>query len=610
MLNHRSDLALREIGVAPKKIAVHLMDGPRNELVVLLPDVSQFSERDDSNQPEVETNPNLLADPFDLSEFYRNEIEKLSTKYDRFHTSYTYLNHLAQLCYLAGDANGAESYLREAIELDPQSFIYEDLGTLLIEQGDNVNAWSSFMKCNLVDSVKVNLRLAQMQVRQGQLENSELYVNRALDIDNRDYSAQMFAGAIHLWKRDWVQAIRSFRVAAETKGDSATLFSNLAAAYWGLGEHDKTVRSLRKAINLDPLNENAVLFFSDVMFLKGSPEKCISPLEVILSYKQENEALWARAARAYYELGAKDAEDNAALRKSLDALTIQAKLKESSGTLNNIGVVQNALGHPHKASRYFARAWATAQDSGEDEDVPFSNFLSTLIKLKEYDEVIHLSSEHLRVRGRNALAKICVHHIVSMEALGRRNEAAREAVRLADSYFTDNEANLELLAHIFYYKTLIEPDQETICRFIPRVKEILDSDPHIPNKLRCRALNNLVFALLKFGDDAQAAKLLGKLSRWVHVDPYATATLGLYNLRKGRIERSETLYRESILLADDSITKERIRQRMCIEFGRYFFGRGDRRQAQRFLNRAMKQKRGFKYARSETQVLLSKLKST
>ena len=63
--------------------------------------------------------------------------------------------------------------------------------------------------------------------------------NRALLVDESDYGAQMFAGAIHLWKRDWEQAVRSFRNAAETKGNSTTLHSNLAAAYWGLGEQEQ-----------------------------------------------------------------------------------------------------------------------------------------------------------------------------------------------------------------------------------------------------------------------------------------------------------------------------------------------------------------------------------
>ena len=123
-------------------------------------------------------------------------------------------------------------------------------------------------------------------------------------------------------------------------------------------------------------------------------------------------------------------------------------------------------------------------------------------------------------------------------------------------------------------------------------------------------INNLVFALLRFQEYDHATRHLGKLSRWVHVDPYATATLGMYNLCRGRIKRAEVLYRESMLLANDAISKERIRQRMSIEFGRYFLGQGDKRQADKYLGRAIKQKSGFDYARSEARTLLSNIQST
>lgn len=610
MLDHKSEFSLQEIEDPPKKIEVHVTDDPRNEVVVFLPGAAELAGRDEDNLPEVKSGSVPTSNFFNMPDFFREELERLSAKYSRFHSSYTYLNHLAQLSYLSDDLNGAETYLRAAIESNPRSDLLLDLGALFIEQNRDSEARSAFLKCDLSKDVGANLRLAQLHVRLGQLQDAEVYVNKALLIDDTDYAAQMFAGAIHLWKRDWEQAVRSFRNAAEIKSNSTTLFSNLAVAYWGLGEHEKSIRELRRAINLDPLNENAVLFFTDVMFLRGMPEKCIHPLEVILSHKQENETLWSRIARAYYEVGSRDSADSAVLEKALDALTIQTKLKNSSSTVNNIGVVQSALGNPYKAKRYFARAWAVAQELAEDEDIPFSNFLSTLIELKEYNEAMRLTGEHIQTRGHNALSRVYVHRVVCMEALGKRSQAVQEAETFVQSSLADSQASLELLTHLFYYKTLVEPDRETLMRFIPRIEEILDSNYSIPDKLRCRVINNLVFALLTFQAYDHATRHLGKLSRWVHDDPFATATLGLYNLRKGKIKRAEALYRESIVLANNSITKERIRQRMSIEFGKYFLGLGDKKQANKYLGRALKQKSGFNYAKAEARKLLSKTQST
>jgi len=607
MLNHKSDFSLQGIEDPPKKIAVHVTDDPRNEVVVFLPDAVELASRDRESVSIVESGSIPISNFSNLSDFYRSEFERLAEKYSRFGTSYTYLNHLAQLSYLADDLSAAESYLKAAIASNPQSELLLDLGALYIEQNRDNEARLAFSSCDLSKEVGANLRLAQLHVRLGQLQEAETHVNRAILIDESDYAAQMFAGAIHLWKQDWEQAVRSFRNASETRSDSTTLYSNLAAAYWGLGEQEKSIRALRKAINLDPLNENAVLFFSDVMFLNGMPERCILPLEVILSYKQENEALWARVARAYYEVGSRDAKDHAVLEKALDALAIQSKLRNSSSTLNNIGVVQNALGNRYRAKRNFARAWAVAQELEENQDIPFCNYLSTLIELKEYDEALRLTSEHLQARGHSALSRVYVHRVVCMEALGKRRQAMQEAETFVQSELMDSEASLELLTRLFYYKTLVDPDRDTLMRFIPKIEETLNSDYSIPPKLHCRVMNNLVFALLRFQEYDHAASHLSKLSHWVHVDPYATATLGLYNLCKGRVKRAKVLYRESMQLANDAITRERIRQRMSIEFGRYFLGQDDKRQANKYFGRAIKQKRGFDYVKAEARTLLSKI---
>ena len=92
----------------------------------------------------------------------------------------------------------------------------------------------------------------------------------------------MFDGAIQLWKGNWERAIRSFKVAAIENNSSSVLFVNLAAAYWRLGETDKAIRALKRAIFLDPVNENAVRFFADVMHLENTPELSLPYLVYIL----------------------------------------------------------------------------------------------------------------------------------------------------------------------------------------------------------------------------------------------------------------------------------------------------------------------------------------
>ena len=604
MLNQESDQQLQEIGVSPRNITVRFADGPEDQVEVILPPADGFSLSNDISVPNLSMSGAPSARSTENSDLYETEFSKLRAKHARFGSSHTYLTHLARLRHLVGDLEEAKHYLNAALDNSGESFLRIELSSMLMEQNEDEKAQSILSQCNIDQDIEANLRLAYIKVRSGELQKAKVYVDRALSIDNGDYGAQMFAGAIYLSKEEWEQAVRCFRVAAEAKNYSSTLYSNLAVAYWGLGEKEKTIQTLRKAINLDPMNENAVLFLADVMFLMGSPEKCISPLEVILSYRKDSEALWARAARAFYELGKREPKDHSALKKALDALTIQSKLRDSSDVINNIGVVYSALGNTLKARRYFANAWATARQIREEDGIPFSNLLGELVTLGSYDKAFQLSKEYLESRRKNVYPRIFVHYIASMEELGKRSEAALEAERIIESNLADDDTNLNLLAYLLYNKTLIEPDSDAIMRFFPKVEELLKRCHALSNKLRCRAINNLVFALLKIGNITQAMRFLGALGRWVHNDPYVTATFGLYHLKKGNIDRAQTFYQDSILLAVGPISKERIRQRMNIEFGRFYLEQGDRILFEKYLKRALRQKKGYQYAMDESRRLL------
>ena len=315
MHNHKSDLPLQEIDVLPGKISVLMTDDPRNEVAVILPAVQKFNQSGNSNLPDLSVGSLTNDTPtFIQPEVYENEYSRLLRKFKRFGSSYTYLSHLAQLRQLVGDLDGAECYLKTALQKNHASFLQVDLSALLIERNNDKGAQQILHRCDTSKDLRANLRLAYISVRQSQVEEAERYVNRALHIDNTNYDAQLFSGTIHLYRMRWEQAVRSFRAAAETRDDSSVLFTNLAAAYWGLGEEEKTVKSLHRAVLLDPLNETAVLFLADVMFSRGTPEQCIASLEVILSYKQDKPELWERAARAYYESGTGGSRDKSRLR--------------------------------------------------------------------------------------------------------------------------------------------------------------------------------------------------------------------------------------------------------------------------------------------------------
>jgi tetratricopeptide (TPR) repeat protein len=98
--------------------------------------------------------------------------------------------------------------------------------------------------------------------------------------------------------------------------------------------------------------------------------------------------------------------------------------------------------------------------------------------------------------------------------------------------------------------------------------------------------NSLAYALLMAGEIERANSVLQRYTRHVGVDPYFTATRGLYFLRRGYQERGVALYRKAVALAP-SAHKARIRQKLELELGRWFFDGGDVKLAKPHLKRAV-----------------------
>lgn len=609
MLNHKSHLTIQGVEVKPTQINIKISDNHYCSVMIILQSASELKQIGVTNKSRISIKEISKIDPPDLSASYQDELLRLHDKYDRFKSSSTYLTHLAHLNSLCGNFTDASEYLNAALEVRNEPFLKHELGSALIEQGKDLDARSVFDSCELEQDVLANLRLAHLLVRQERVDEASVYVQQALDIDNTDYSARMFEGAINLWNHDWEKAVRSFRVALEENDKSAALYVNLAAAYWGLGEEDKAVKALRRAIFIDPLNENAVIFYSDVMFLRNAPEYCVQPLENILIYEQKNGGLWARIARAYYELATRKDNNPELLGKALDALKQKSVISDTPGVWNNIAVVYHSLRQPYLARRYFAQAWVKAKAIGEDEELTFSNLLSTLVEQKEYRNAFKMSGEFLKGRKQGStltkfVARIFLYHVISMEAIGKRSEAAVEAERLITEGVDDIEARVELFAHLFYYRTVIDPNRDIIEQYLPDALGDIRSLNNQSDRLICRALNNIVFCLLEFGEINRARSLLGELSRWVHEDPFATATLGLFHIKSGNSERAKELYQEAISMVQDNTLKGRIRQKMCLELGKVYLEAGDIRMSRRYLEKSFRQKNGFDYIKNEASKLL------
>ena len=107
----------------------------------------------------------------------------------------------------------------------------------------------------------------------------------------------------------------------------------------------------------------------------------------------------------------------------------------------------------------------------------------------------------------------------------------------------------------------------------------------------------------------KAQQHLNKISRYIHIDPYATATLGLLYFKRGNIDKGMALYEEAMRLAPIAYERRRIGQKMNLELGFALLARGDIQQARRRLMMAAKDNEPVQQIRDRAKETLLRLKS-
>lgn len=610
MLDSNPSLVSTEIRLVSKAILVSFDDSAQG-LTLQLPSAADLRELPEVDTSKLTTTVSALGDrDYGGHNSYRKEAIRLLEKEHLFADSLSFRIKLSNLYDLAGEKNEAERHLRIALDSSPTDFVKEQLGEHLLLNGDYSGAFTTYLTSNLNISVEANLRLAQLSVQGGKIEKAREYVGRAINIDCTDYRARMFEGCILLSERRWASAIRSFRVASLAKPPSSVLEVNLAAAYWMLREDEKAIRSLKIAVHLDPTNENAAVFLADILIYLNRPMQCIPFLEKAVKYRVQNSSLMARLGKAYTDASGVDpANRRKYLEKALGLFTAQTKLEDVGSAWNSIGAVYGRLDETQKAKRYFAKALHEQSAT----DIAFANLLTSMVKLKEFDDGYKLAKEYLKGEKLKSpiskyVARIYQNYVVCMDGLELYSNAVGEIEKVLLCEFDDVGAKAEMLLTLFYLKAAVEPDDTVIEKYSDAALSIIRNPAGVSPSILCRITNNFVFSMLTFGDSSDSDSIVNLLSSYIHVDPYSTATLGLYHLQNSRFDRAKKLYGEAVSLAGGYQDKNRIRQRMYFEFGKKYMEIGDFKSAKRSLLKADKRAYGFDYVGKEvTRLLESKV---
>lgn len=296
-----------EIAVAPEHVHVVVAEDGSQPLALVLPPLEDIAEIDALKSCLISLNDSSVVLLEERKRRLAQELHSEKHKLERFANSPTLLNRLAILAAASGDREQESYFLGLARESSDDDFFAHRYGDNLVARHKDKEARKIFESMDLSKDVQANLKLAIFYLRDQAFELAEKCVERALEIDPLNFSARLFDGGLALAKRHFERAVHSFRMAINERPTSSAAHANMAIAYVKLDLRDKALSALKRAVALDPLNENAIVLLADVAHRYGLHEEAIPSLRYFVQFEQKEPGIWARLARALLQLGKYDA---------------------------------------------------------------------------------------------------------------------------------------------------------------------------------------------------------------------------------------------------------------------------------------------------------------
>lgn len=571
------------LSIVPTRIEIVLAEDSTGPLALVSPPLDDINEMAELREAAFSLRDHVEKSD-DLRASLSSQLMELSKKLEKFSTSPTLHNRVANVASALGDTALAEVEAERAFELSATGFFARKVGEAKARNGDLSTARSIFLELCHNDPY-ASLRLASFAVHERKLAEAATWVDRAIFLNPAGYAERLFEGALLLIGGDYRGAVSSLRIALEDKPVSSAAYTNLGFAYLGLHRPDKALASLKRAVALDPFNRSALVALSDVGSALGKDEDVINSLRYFVQFEQKDASIWGRLARSLVRL---NLYENCAY-----ALKRQGSLAPSVAVWNNLGVTYARQKFFPRSLQAFKHALTlTPEDGARQQLLVYKNLAAMLSSQTQYAEVVRILEPILRqdqnfdLARDERLAEIYSTYLGAVASLDR----TEEAISFADKLLGVDGLASVLAKWIVIFQTAVLGLERTRDEKLELLLESAQTFPSNPHE-DVRFINNVAFGLAELDRLDEAALWLNRVPWAIHRDAYVTATLGLISVRKGNAVRGEELYREAIQLAVSVSDKTRIRQKMHVELGRAY-AESDRRKSVQMFRRAADEKGG------------------
>ena len=159
-----------------------------------------------------------------------------------------------------GRAEEAERRLRHALDLNPDNHaVQHATGLALSRLGRLGEAQRHHRRALEIEPryPQAHVSLGGILMDLGRLEEAELHLGRALELAPRRSGSRMILAALKFRRQRYEEALDLYRSVAGMEPGNAMAWSGAGAALHYLGRHEEALRSIDRALALDPALEEA-----------------------------------------------------------------------------------------------------------------------------------------------------------------------------------------------------------------------------------------------------------------------------------------------------------------------------------------------------------------
>lgn len=497
------------------------------------------------------------------------EYDRLLSRIQDFEGSYIYFSRLANLAKRAGRTEDAANHAEKAAAMSEDNFYKNRFAAALLDVDREYDAEQLMMPLAQDGDVTSALRLAELRIANNDIDGAAQYVTLALQENELDWRTNMVAGAVALCQASFENAVRFFRLALQDRPRSAILYFNLSLAHHWLGNQFAALRSARKAIALNPFGRNAQTFFADLAIKEGHETN-------------------RRRARRFIELFLKvDCDDFIVGRlthlareskkqsETIKIIDLLPKDCISSSIQNNLGVLYADTGKKSNAQVFFRKAILASE---KDTDyaaatLAAANLVNVYLDAGDYESVEEITDELLTDHELQELVED--EHLSRLLSARLKSLYYQEKLEIAESLIqnilecADRQPRLDFVLGTLKlcYETTVTGNFDEAFRFgelaLNASKKLrLNREPSINV-----ALNNFVYTLIELNRLEEARELVNLLRTDFEDSEFILGTIGLFNIRIGKLDRGESLYRQAAAKAKSKSLQHVLLKKMNYELG-------------------------------------------